>query len=108
MLLRAAVTSGRVANSGCIDLIGIVEITLDIRRLTIIDRSTSSATVSTTTLTVIYSSSVGLASIVAISGDDDVLSAVDDCSGVICMSGKGETECSNAETDDEDRFEVHG
>ena len=96
MVLRAAVKSGRVANSGCIGLIGIVEITLDIRRLTIIDGSTSSAAVSATTLTIGNSSGVGLASIVAISGHDDVLSAVDNCCCVISVSWKGETEGDEA------------
>ena len=89
-------------------MVGVVAISLDIRGLAIIDDSSSRSTAFTTILAVDYYRGVGLAGSVTISSDNDILSTVDDGSCITSMSRKGQTESRNAESDDEDRFEVHG
>jgi hypothetical protein len=105
---RSQLTSATdgVVDSRTVVLNSRVAIALDVNSLTARDRSTSAASSATTSLRIAHPSSIVLVSAVTITSDNRALS-VANYGGSIGMSGEGQAQCSEAKTDNEDRFEVH-
>jgi hypothetical protein len=87
-------------------LISRIIIADNVDRLTAIDDTTSAVASSTTSLSIAHRSHVGLVGGVTIARDNDALIVVNDSSG-IGISGERYAQCSEAQTDNEQRFEVH-
>jgi hypothetical protein len=87
-------------------LISRIVIADNVDRLTTIDDTTGIVTSSATGLTIAYRSNVGLVGGVTIASDNYALIVVNDSSS-IGMSGERYAQCSEAQTDNKQRFEVH-
>jgi hypothetical protein len=84
----------------------IVAVAQNIYSLSISSRSTSVASSAATSLRIAHAGSIILESSVAIASDNRALIAINYSRG-ISVSGERQTDSSEAEADNENRFEVH-